>query len=179
MKTKILSFLILLFVICFLGNITIAQDTKERIGQDEIIRTGSNYYNYAEKDKVNFEVSVWGYVRSPGKYLIPSGTTFIDLISLCGGPSHEAKLDEIRIVRLKNDTLNVKEDKIIMLNYNDFLWEKKISNTKKDNPSLNPGDVILIPGGPRFSFRENFALILTAVSTLTSIAVLLVTIFRK
>jgi hypothetical protein len=157
----------------------IGQDKNERIGNDELIKTGMNYYNYADKDKVNFEVSVWGYVKSPGKYLIPVGTSFVDLISLCGGPLIEAKLEEIRIVRMKNDTLDVKEEKIINLNYHDYLWEEKISNTKRQNPVLYPGDIVLIPGGPKFTFRENISLVLTGISTLTSIIVLLVTILRK
>jgi hypothetical protein len=80
---------------------------------------------------------------------------------------------------LKNDTLGVKEDRIINLNYKDYLWEEKISNSKKQNPILNPGDIILVPGSPKYFFRDNLGIILAGVSTLTSIAVLLVTIFKK
>lgn len=179
MRTHI-SILITLFLAGILSvNIAHGQDKSERVGYEDIIKTGTNYYNYADKDKVNFEVSVWGYVKSPGKYLIPNGTSFIDLISLCGGPMVDAKLEDIRIVRLKNDTLNVKEEKIINLNYNDFLWEEKISSVKKQNPQLYPGDIILIPGGPKFTFRENLTLILTILSTLTSLSVLIVTVARK
>lgn len=179
MKTNLKLLIFLSFVISFSFSYVNGQDNKERIGQDEIIKTGSNYYNYADKDKINFEVSVWGYVKSPGKYLIPKGTTFIDLISLCGGPLIEADLEDIRIVRLKNDTLGIKDDSIINLNYNDFLWEKKISNSRKNNPSLYPGDVILLPGSPKYFFKDNLGIILSAVTTLTSIAVLMITIFKK
>jgi polysaccharide biosynthesis/export protein len=179
MKTH-LSVILILFITGILSvNILYGQDNRERIGYEDIIKTGINYYNYAEKDKINFEVSVWGFVKNPGKYLIPNGTSFIDLISLCGGPVNEAKLEDIRIVRLKNDTLGVKEEKIINLNYNDFLWEEKISNVKRQNPVLYPGDIILIPGGPKYFFRENITLILTGLTTLTSIAVLIVTILRN
>jgi hypothetical protein len=178
MKTLISTIFILIVTGILSVNILFGQDKNERIGYEEIIKVGINYYNYADKDKVNFEVSVWGYVRNPGKYLIPNGTSFIDLISLCGGPLSEAKLEDIRIVRQKNDTLDVKEDKIIRLNYKDFLWEEKISNVKKQNPIVNPGDVILIPGGPKYSFKDYLGIILTGITTLTSVAVLLVTIFK-
>jgi hypothetical protein len=171
----ILSLLILFMSISELCG----QDIKERIGTDELLKNGINYFNYSDKDKVNFEVSVWGFVRSPGKYLIPTGTTFIDIISLSGGPLSEAKLNDIRVVRLKNDSLNIKEDKVIVLNYGDFLQDEKIQNVSKTNPVLLPGDIILVPGIQKSTFRENFSLILTAVTTITSVAVLMVTVFRK
>jgi polysaccharide biosynthesis/export protein len=171
----ILSLLILFMSISELCG----QDNKERIGTDELLKIGTNYFNYSDKDKVNFEVSVWGFVRSPGKYLIPTGTTFIDLISLSGGPLNDAKLNDIRIVRLKNDSLNIKEDKVIVLNYSDFLQDEKIQNVSKTNPVLVPGDIILVPGIQKSTFRENFSLILTAITTITSVAVLMVTVFKK
>lgn len=157
----------------------LAQDNKEKIGFDELSKTGINYYNYSDKDKVNFEVSIWGYVRSPGKYLIPAGTTFIDLISLSGGPQNEAFLNNIRIIRLKNDSLNIKEDKVLMLNYEDFLSEDLIQNPKKNNPALYPGDVILIPGGHKTTLKDNLSFILSILTALTSVTVLLVTIFKN
>jgi protein involved in polysaccharide export with SLBB domain len=178
--TKLKSVISIIAVFLFeYINLANGQDKKERIGIDEIIKKDVNYYNYADKDKVNIEVGVWGYVKSPGKYLIPSGTTFVDLITLCGGPLAEAKMDDIRMVRMKNDSLNIKEDKIIILNYNDFLWEDRIQQISRQNPVLNPGDIILIPGTQKSFFKENFTLIMSAVTTMTSVAVLLVTIFKK
>ena len=38
-----------------------------------------NYYNYGDKDKININVFVWGSIRVPGKYLIPQGTTLVEL----------------------------------------------------------------------------------------------------
>jgi hypothetical protein len=175
-RIVIYSFIILAV---FALNILNAQDKKEKIGPDELIKSGVNYYNYSDKDKVNFEVSVWGYVQNPGKYLIPSGTTFIDLFSLCGGPRPESKLWDIRIIRLKNDSLNIKENKLIVLDYSDYLLEDNIKNINKQNPVLYPGDIILIPGGTKYSFRDNLNLVLAIVTTLISVAVLLVTVFRK
>jgi hypothetical protein len=177
-KIKSIVFLATFFLFTLI-NLSNGQDKKERIGLDEIAKKDVNYYNYADKDKVNIEVGVWGYVKSPGKYLIPSGTTFVDLITLCGGPLSDAKMDDIRMVRMKNDSLNIKEDKIIVLNYNDFLWEEKIQNRSRQNPVLNPGDIILIPGIPKSFFRENLSIILSAISTLASVAVLLATVFKK
>ena len=180
MKILIRNILLFLFSLTFFPTMSFSQDNKnERIGLDEILKTGTNYYNYSDKDKVNIEVSIWGYVRNPGRYLIPIGTSAIDLITLSGGPQNEAKLEDIRILRLKNDSLHVSENKIINLNYNDFLWEKEINNPNKQNPQLLPGDLILIPGGPRYQFRDNLGIVLSVTSVLVSVAILLVTIFRN
>lgn len=178
-KNKSVIFILgCIIFILFTCNVN-GQDTREKIGSEDIIKNGTNYYNYADKDKVNIEVSVWGYVKNPGKYLIPSGTTIIDLITLCGGPLTDSKMEDVRLIRLKNDSLKIKNDKVILLNFKDFLGEEKIKDVSRENPILIPGDIILIPGVTKSTFKENFALILGSVSTLTSIAVLIVTIFRK
>ncbi|MCB0722422.1 MAG: SLBB domain-containing protein [Ignavibacteriae bacterium] len=157
-----------------------AQDSNDvKIGINELSKTGANYYNYADLDKVNIEVNLWGYVKSPGKYLIPQGTTAIDLITLGGGPTVDAMLNDIRIVRLKNDTLNISKDQIINIDYNDFLWEDKIKSGMKKNPVLMPGDIILIPGEPRYFFRENLGIILSVGSFLLTAAVLVINIVNK
>lgn len=155
-----------------------AQDPNERIGIDEILKTGLHYYNYADKDKVNIEVSMWGYIKSPGKYLIPNGTTLLDIITLGGGPNTDAILNDIRIIRLKNDSLGIKKDTIFVFDYNDFLWEEKIKKVNRINPVLYPGDIVLIPGEPRFFFKDNLAIILSIASTLISLAILVTTIIN-
>ncbi|MBI5403585.1 MAG: SLBB domain-containing protein [Ignavibacteriae bacterium] len=179
MKTKVLKTLLAFLLVLFLSANLFSQVKNERIGEEDITKYGTNYYNYSDKDKVNIEVSVWGFVKSPGKYLIPMGSTFVDLFTLSGGPQNEAKLNNIRIVRLKNDSLKVEEDKVFVLDYHDYLWEDKIQNVSKTNPVLYPGDIILIPGKSKSEFKENFSLVLTAITTLTSVAVLLITVFRN
>lgn len=169
----------LLVLILFQVTTGYCQDDREKIGENEIQKTGLHYYNYADKDKVNIEVSLWGYVESPGKYLIPQGTTAIDLITLGGGPLTDAQLNDIRIIRLKNDTLNITQDQIINLNYNDFLWEDKIKPGTKRNPVLMPGDMLMIPGEPRYFFRENLGIILSISSFLLTAAVLVVNIINN
>ncbi len=96
-----------------------------------------------------------------------------------GGPTIDALLNDIRIVRLRNDTLNITRDQIINLNYNDFLWEDNISQGIKRNPILKPGDMILIPGEPRYFFRENLGIILSVGSFLLTATVLVLNIVNN
>jgi len=170
---------ILLIILTLLSLSVFAQDKNEKIGIPDEFKIGTNYYNYGDKDKVNLDVFVWGSIRVPGKYLIPQGTTLLELLTLCGGPVNESKLEDIRIVRLKNDSLGVKEDKVMTFNYNDFLWEKQITNPGRLNPVLYPGDMILIPNSPKYNFRDNLYLILGVTTTLVSIATLIITLTRN
>ncbi len=39
------------------------------------------YFNYSDPEAVNIKVAVWGWVRYPGKYTVPSYTTVSDLLS--------------------------------------------------------------------------------------------------
>lgn len=173
-----LKFIILSLSILFFCVNLYAQDGKDRIGPEELKITGANYYNYSDKDKVNIEVNLWGFVKNPGKYLIPKGTTFIDLITLGGGPVQESKLEDIRIIRPKNDTLRITEDQIITLNYDDYLWGERINSKGKGNPVLISGDIVLVPGSPRYFFRDNLNFILSISSVLISLGILVLTITR-
>lgn len=176
MKLKFItiSILILLF-----GAKLFAQNGKDKIGPEEIKINGANYYNYADKEKVNIEVNLWGYVKNPGKYLIPKGTTFIDLITLGGGPVQESKLEDVRLIRPKNDSLRITEDQVMTLNYDDYLWGERISSKGKSNPVLLSGDIVLVPGSPRYFFRDNLSFILSISSVLISMGILVLTISRN
>ncbi len=173
---KILTGIILLLIVS--SNVSYSQDDRERIGEDELLKSGPNYYNYSDKDKVNIEVSLWGYVKNPGKYLIPRGTTAIELITLGGGPTTEALLNDVRLVRMKNDSLNITSDQIIRMDYNDFLWEEQIRSGTKKNPVLLPGDMVLLPGEPRYFFRDNLGIILSISSFLLTATVLVINIVK-
>ena len=146
-----ISFFLITLSFFIISGITHAQD-KERVGNPQTFNQQGGLFNYGDKDKVNIEVSVWGYVKYPGKYIVPKGTTLVDLVSYSGGPLVDAKLEDIRLFRPKNDTLNITEDEMIKINYNDIFWSEKIVNHKNRNITLSPGDILVFPGEPRFIF---------------------------
>ena len=155
MKKIIFVFCLIVFVVLYSGN-AVSQDDKERIGLEEIMKTGVNYYNYADKDKVNIEVIVWGGIKNPGKYLIPAGTTVIDLITLAGGPVSEETIEYVKLIRMKNDSLNTQTDKIMHLNYRGFFEKEKRSYYKYVNPVVQAGDMITIPIEEEMTFWDYF-----------------------
>ena len=170
--------LLILYFVSF--SVAYSQPDKEHVGVENLLNiSGGAFYNYAQKNKVNIEVNIWGYVQNPGKYLVPKGVTVQDLISYAGGPLIDANLDEIKLYRPKNDSLFIMSDQIINLDYNDLFWEDEVIKKDKKNPVLLPGDILIFPGEPRLFFKENFSIILSVASILISLGILILSITRN
>ena len=45
------------------------------------------FFDYSDPESVNIKVSVWGFVKYPGKYIIPHYSNAYDLLSYAGGPN--------------------------------------------------------------------------------------------
>ncbi|MCE1165766.1 MAG: SLBB domain-containing protein [Bacteroidetes bacterium] len=157
-----------------------AQDDKIKVGAYERQNMIGGYFNFGDPNKVNIEVNVWGYVKNSGKYLVPRGTTLLDLITYAGGPATDADLDKIRVYRPKNDSLGITKDKIFYFDYNDLIWEEKVKDKDyRVNPEIEPGDMVILPGSPRYFFRENLTFIMSISSFLLSAAILIVSVTKK
>jgi hypothetical protein len=92
-----------------------------------------------------------------------------DLLSFAGGPTEEARLEEMRIIR--TDSSSSKQI-IYNLNFNDFLMDPKIY-VDSSTQSLKAGDVLLVSGSPRFYLRDYIGTILSIVSVLISAIILI------
>ena len=132
------------------------------------------YFDYSDPDAINIKVLVWGNVEFPGEYFIPASNSVNDLIALAGGPTINAKLGDLRIFRIGPDSLQ----HMIKFDYNDLLWNDKLTKQIKI-PTLHAGDILLVPGEPRFFFKDYFSITLSVISALTSIAILLFNILKK
>ncbi len=100
----------------------------------------SAYYFVGKTGELTITVNLWGFVRNPGRYEVPSSTDLVQLISYGGGPLKEAKLKDVKIIR------NVREDstiveKVIKVNV------EKIVEDGDPSPILLPGDTVVVPGG--------------------------------
>jgi hypothetical protein len=180
--TKINFFFLFIFLSAFFcaGKIS-AQPDLEKLGvEDKFGNTGYAYFNFGDANKVNIEVSVLGYVKNPGRYLIPEGTDFLTLLTFSGGPLVDAEMNDVRLVRLKNDTIGILQDQIIKINYNNLFWEENVSTRDLSvNPVLMPGDIIILPGEPRLFFKDKFSIILSISTTLISLAILMINILDR
>lgn len=160
-----------LLSVLFLNVKIFSQTGDIKIGTD-LYRQGNYngaFFDYSDPEAVNIKVAVWGFVRFPGRYMVPSYTKVKDLLSYAGGPTDDAKLQELKLYRVLEDSTQ----QLINLNYNELLWEKVLTSNKDNDPPLIAGDVLIVPGRPKLYFRDYFSLTLSVISTLISLAILI------
>ncbi len=171
---KIIRNLIIFMALCTC--LLNAQNNDIKIGSDpsQFRQVNGALYDFSEPDKMNIKVSVWGFVKFPGRYIVPMNTTVIDLISFAGGPTDAAKLEDMRLYRTLEDSTY----KIFNFNFNELLWEKEVKKLVMP-PQLLASDVVVLPGEPRLYFKDYLGLTLSVTSTVISLAILVLNIVRK
>jgi ribosomal protein L18E len=102
--------------------------------------SSSAYYFVGKTGELTITVNLWGFVRNPGRYEVPSSTDLVQLISYGGGPLKEAKLKDVKIIRNVREDLTIVE-KVIKVNV------EKIIEDGEPSPILLPGDTVVVPGG--------------------------------
>jgi hypothetical protein len=171
-KIKLLAVLILLSAIT---QISFAQDDIQIGSPYNQFRNQpyGAYYDYSDPSSLNIKVQLWGYVKYPGFYIVPARSTINELISLAGGPNEQAILEDIRVIKTKADSSTV----MLRYNYNELMWEDDLK-TEVKFVRLQAGDIVVVPGEPRYFLRENISYYLSIVTTLASLAALIISITK-
>lgn len=94
-------------------------------------------YYIGDEGELLIKVNVWGRVRQPGQYFVPSNTDLITLISVAGGPAEKSRLDNVRIVR---NTESGSE--IIIVDIKKYLK----TADQRLIPLLEPEDTVIMSG---------------------------------
>jgi hypothetical protein len=145
-------------------------DYQLGLNQNRLNQSQGAYYDYSDPDGLNIKVSVWGYVKYPGRYVIPQKSDLRDLISYAGGISDDSYLDEIRVYKILPDSTQ----QMLQFNYEDLWWNENL----KENLTLyrmEAGDVLVVPGRPRLYWENYLTLGLSIVGVLLSLTTLIVT----
>lgn len=108
-------------------------------------------------EQLKIRTYIWGQVRKPGLYIVPDNTDLLTLISSAGGPTENAKLSKIRIIRATEES-----EEIIWVNLNDYL---ETGDTDLI-PILKPGDTVVVSGSTYYAFTK-------VVDWLSQIAIIL------
>lgn len=169
----IISFAIFILLTCNVN----AQVKDYELGTSNtgLLNRQGGLYDYSDPLTINIKVAVWGFVRYPGRYVVPEATTLTDLISFAGGPSDDSHLDDLRLYRVDED----KNQTMFKFTYNDIMWEEGLKGIKKVLPELQAGDILVIPGSPRLYFKDWFSITLSVISTLISLAILILNFTRN
>lgn len=133
-----------LLIFLFLGILSEGVGAQERPLLN--LQNRGAQYQIGSGDELLIKVNVWGFVRIPGQYLVPRDTDLVSLISYAGGPTENAKVSDIKLVRTthlgQNGSNGDPLQKIYKYNLNKFLKTGDISL----NPQLMPNDTITVPG---------------------------------
>ncbi|MCF7858271.1 MAG: SLBB domain-containing protein [Candidatus Cloacimonetes bacterium] len=108
-------------------------------------------------EQLKIRTYIWGQVRNPGLYIVPDDTDLLTLISSAGGPTENAKLSKIKIIRS-----TAKGEKVVIVDLKEYLETGDADLI----PILQPGDTIIISGSTYYAFTK-------AVNWLSQIAVIL------
>lgn len=108
-------------------------------------------------EQLKIRTYIWGQVRNPGLYIVPDDTDLLTLISSAGGPTENAKLSKIRIIRS-----TAEGEKVIWIDLKEYLETGEAELI----PILKPGDTIIVSGSTYYAFTK-------AVNWLSQIAVML------
>ena len=76
-------------------------DPQEEKPQGATPYRGAQYFLGAE-DELLMRVNIWGFVKKPGQYMVPTDTDLISLMSFAGGPVEQAKIKSIKIIHASN-----------------------------------------------------------------------------
>jgi hypothetical protein len=102
-----------------------------------LMNRGAQYY-LGNQDELLIPVNIWGFVQKPGQYMVPTNTDLISLLSYAGGPTADAKISNIKIVR-SDPRRGSQVWKVDVKRYIDTADSLLI-------PPLKPNDTIIVKG---------------------------------
>ncbi len=142
-------------------------------GQDQVsyqAANNSSAYFYSGtisgSEQLKIYSYIWGQVHKPGLYIIPDDTDLLTLLSLAGGPTEDAKLSQIRIVRP-----SAEGEKVIFVDLEQYI------DTADETliPLMKPGDTVIVSGTLYYAFFRfadfvsKIAIVLSVVTMITNL----------
>ena len=163
----------LIFILLSMPGITLfaqQEDYQVGVNPNSLRQSQGAFYDYSDPNTINIKVAVWGYVKFPGRYILPAKSDVKDLISYAGGVNDDAYLDELRIYRINSDSTQ----SLLELNYNDLWWGESL-NKNLNLQRLQAGDVLIVPGRNRLYWENYLGIILSTLGFFISLATLIIT----
>ncbi|MDX9758529.1 MAG: SLBB domain-containing protein [Bacteroidota bacterium] len=141
-----------------------------------------SYYNFSSGSGLDMLVSVWGFVRNPGRYRIPVETNLLDLMSYCGGPNDrgaDVYLDRVKVVRRGGADRENEIAEVYEVDIEKYL-ELRQSPVVTSDLLLFPGDLIIVDGKEsRGDMVLRIAQIVVAIASIITSTIAVVNIASK
>jgi hypothetical protein len=137
-----------------------AQTTESGLAPSLSRGSAASYYYIGKPGELTMNVNLWGAVKSPGRYEVPSSTDLVQLLSFAGGPLEQASLDDIKITRLikKEGGMTRSEFRVDLDDLRDVDPAKLV---------LNPGDTIYLDYSSWTTARDIF-IVVGVLATVTA-----------
>lgn len=102
----------------------------------ETLLRAQYYLEPGLEEELKIKVRVWGEVTVPGLYIVGDGADLLEVISLAGGPTQDADLGDVRIVRALGE-----ESRVIEVDVKEYLER----GSREAIILLEPGDTVSVP----------------------------------
>jgi len=135
--------ILLIFVLLIISITIFAQDEDMGTSNRGSIYLYSGTLSGSEQLKI--KTYIWGQVRNPGLYIIPDNTNLLTLISSAGGPTENAKLTKVRIIRP-----TAEGEKVIWVNLKEYIK----TGDESLIPIMQPEDTVVISGTTFYAFSK-------------------------
>jgi SLBB domain len=162
-------FVITLFLLLAHGLFAQSNDVKLGAQYTGLQQRQGGLFDYSDPETINMRVSVWGFIKYPGRYQVPIYTTVSDLLSYAGGPTDDSDLEDLRLYRVMEDSTQ----HLFSFNFNDLLWAEKLEGTNRRLPKLQGSDLLVVPGAPRLYFKDWFRVSLSIFTAMISLTLLI------
>ncbi len=138
---------------------------------------GGAYYDFKSGTGCDIKVSIWGYVRNPGRYNIPCESTILELLSFAGGPAPGAELNTLKIIRRGGADAPLELKEVVSLDLQKYLQLTTVSSRPTDLLLL-PGDLVIVDGTEP-ERGDTFLRILQAIVAVASIVTTVIAVINS
>ena len=111
-----------------------------------MLGSGAAQYILGSQDELLMNINIWGFVKKPGQYMVPRDTDLISLMSFAGGPSEDAKIKSIKIIRKNAEN----GGEVLKVDVKAFLDGGDPSLI----PQLKPGDTVIVTYTKFYTFKK-------------------------
>jgi hypothetical protein len=121
--------------------------TSSSSGYQSAANNSAYFYSgsISGSEQLKIYTYIWGQVIKPGLYIVPDDTDLLALISLAGGPTEDAKLSKVRIIRPTSEG-----EKVIFIDLKSYIE----TGDEKLIPILKPGDTVILSGTVFYAFYK-------------------------
>jgi hypothetical protein len=129
-----------------------AQTTESGLAPSLSRGSAASYYYIGKPGELTMNINLWGAVKNPGRYEVPSSTDLVQLLSYAGGPLESGTIDDIRIARLVRS-----DSSVTRVEY--YVDLRDLSKVDLGKLALQPGDTIFIDYSSWNTFRDVFVVV--------------------